>query len=226
LECARSCEIKRFVHVSTDEVYGDVVGEGVDESGALDPTNPYSCSKAAAEFIARAYMKSYGLPVVITRGNNVYGPHQYPEKVVPKFILRLLDGQTCCLHGDGETSRSYVHVLDVVDAFDKILHNGVVCEVYNIGSKSEITIKALATKLILELGLRVPEKAHELLEFVEDRNINDRRYAVDDSKLRALGWKQKVDWDQGLRDTVAWYKKLPDSHWKDHRKSLAPHPTA
>jgi len=117
-------------------------------------------------------------------------------------------------------------VLDVVDAFDKILHNGLVYEVYNIGSKSEISIKDLAIKLILELGLRDPSKAHELLEFVEDRNINDRRYAVDDSKLRALGWKQKVDWDQGLRDTVAWYKTVPDSHWKDHRKSLSPHPTA
>ena len=110
LEAARRHQIQRFVHVSTDEVYGDVQGDGVAESAVFEPTNPYSCSKAAAEFIVKAYQKSYDLPVIITRGNNVYGPNQYPEKVVPKFILRLLNGEKCCLHGSGDTRRSYVHV--------------------------------------------------------------------------------------------------------------------
>lgn len=123
MECARAHgKIKLFVHVSTDEVYGDHFGDGALEDAILEPTNPYSCSKAAAEFVCKAYMRSYNMPVVITRGNNVYGPMQYPEKVIPKFVLRLRQGKKCCIHGDGAARRSYIHVDDVVSAFDTILH--------------------------------------------------------------------------------------------------------
>jgi dTDP-glucose 4,6-dehydratase len=158
LEAARRFQVKRFVHVSTDEVYGDVMGDGALENAMFEPTNPYSCSKAAAEFIVRAYQKSYDLPVIITRANNVYGPNQYPEKVIPKFILRLLNGQKCCLHGSGDTRRSYVYVSDVARAFDLILHGGKEHEAYNIGSPFEISMRELAEYLVLQMGLRVPGK--------------------------------------------------------------------
>ena len=124
LEAARLHKIGRFIHVSTDEVYGDIVEGSSSENSLMQPTNPYACSKAAAEFVCRAYRKSYGLPVIITRGNNVYGPHQYPEKAIPKFILRMLRGQPCCIHGTGVALRNYMHVDDVVSAFDTILHYG------------------------------------------------------------------------------------------------------
>ena len=175
LEASRRYNIKRFIHVSTDEVYGDVMGEGVVENAMFEPTNPYSCSKAAAEFIVKAYQKSYNLPVIITRGNNVYGPQQYPEKVIPKFILRLLAGDKACLHGSGDTRRSYVHVDDVARAFDLILHKGTLQEAYNIGSPFEISMLDLARCLVREMGLREPGKETELIEYVEDRNINDKR---------------------------------------------------
>eukprot|EP00281_Chroomonas_sp_CCMP1168_P036081 CAMPEP_0206249952 /NCGR_PEP_ID=MMETSP0047_2-20121206/21201_1 /ASSEMBLY_ACC=CAM_ASM_000192 /TAXON_ID=195065 /ORGANISM="Chroomonas mesostigmatica_cf, Strain CCMP1168" /LENGTH=342 /DNA_ID=CAMNT_0053675745 /DNA_START=40 /DNA_END=1068 /DNA_ORIENTATION=- len=227
LECARASKtpIKKFIHVSTDEVYGDVLGDGVFENAMLEPTNPYSCSKAAAEFITKAYMRSYKLPIIVTRGNNVYGPNQYPEKVIPKFILRLLKGHTCCLHGDGAAKRSYIHVLDVVSAFDTILHKGEPFEVYNIGSKFEISMKDLALSLVKELGLRPAGQEGELVEHVEDRNINDQRYAVDDQKLKALGWETKVEWEAGIKGVIDWYKAVDPAHWRDTESALAPHPT-
>jgi UDP-glucose 4,6-dehydratase len=224
LEAARRYDIKRFIHVSTDEVYGDVLGEGVVENAMFEPTNPYSCSKAAAEFIVKAYQKSYGLPVIITRGNNVYGPHQYPEKVIPKFILRLLKGDKCCLHGNGDTRRSYVHVHDVARAFDLILHKGVLQEAYNIGSPFEISMRELAESLVLKLGLRPPGKEGELVECVADRNINDKRYAINDAKLKALGWMPEREWDEGIEETIAWYKSLPEDYWPEWRSALAAHP--
>eukprot|EP00284_Hemiselmis_tepida_P002722 CAMPEP_0174950984 /NCGR_PEP_ID=MMETSP1355-20121228/94614_1 /TAXON_ID=464990 /ORGANISM="Hemiselmis tepida, Strain CCMP443" /LENGTH=355 /DNA_ID=CAMNT_0016198623 /DNA_START=105 /DNA_END=1172 /DNA_ORIENTATION=+ len=227
LECARASEnVKLFVHVSTDEVYGDVFGEGAVENAILEPTNPYSCSKAGAEFICKAYMKSYKLPVIITRGNNVYGPRQYPEKVIPKFILRLLGGQKACIHGDGAARRSYIHVDDVSNAFDTILHKGKPFEIYNIGTKFEVSVRELASTLIRELGLRPAGKEKELIEFVEDRNINDQRYAVDDTKLKDLGWSTKVEWEKGLRDVIAWYKTMDPDHWPDAASALAPHPVS
>ena len=224
LEAARRHQIQRFVHVSTDEVYGDVMGDGVNEGAVFAPTNPYSCSKAAAEYIVRAYQQSYNLPVIITRGNNVYGPNQYPEKVVPKFILRLLNGDKCCLHGSGDSRRSYVHVQDVARAFDLILHKGHLHEAYNIGSPFEISMLELAQYLVVEMGLRTVDKVHELVESVQDRNINDKRYAIDDAKLRSLGWTAERHWEEGIRETIQWYRQMPDDHWPEWRIALAPHP--
>ena len=226
LECAKRHNIKRFVHVSTDEVYGDVPGEGADESSVLDPTNPYSCSKAAAEFICKAYIHSYKLPVIITRGNNVYGPGQYPEKVVPKFILRLLRGDKCCLHGDGGTRRSYIHVADVTRAFDTIVHRGVDFQIYNIGTKFEISMKDIALNLISQMGMAKEGEEDRLIEYVADRNINDRRYCVSDLKLIKLGWVPEVTWEQGLAQTIEWYRRLDDDYWDNWTLALAPHPVS
>jgi UDP-glucose 4,6-dehydratase len=224
LECAKQHKIKRFIHVSTDEVYGDVFGEGATENATLEPTNPYSCSKAAAEFICKAYMRSYRLPVIITRGNNVYGPNQYPEKVIPKFILRLMRGEKACIHGTGEALRSYVHVDDVVRAFDTILHRGTDNCIYNIGTRFEISVEEIARSVVRALGLAGPGAEDPHIERVADRNINDLRYCIDDSKLAALGWAPTVPWSDGLAATVAWYRAMPHDHWSDWASALRPHP--
>jgi len=198
LEAARRYRVRRFIHVSTDEVPPHPVqpcaprahrvlaglrrrsGEDAAESSIMEPTNPYSCSKAAAEFITKAYIRSYNLPVLITRGNNVFGPCQFPEKVIPKFILRLLRGQKvpaplplphslqplktqrpapprrCCIHGDGSARRNYVYVDDVVHAFDAVLHSGVDGQVYNIGTSFEVDMLTLARMIVMAMGLAPP----------------------------------------------------------------------
>ena len=137
LETAKSVGIKLLIHVSTDEVYGSCNGERKTEASVLNPTNPYAASKAAAEQIVRGYINSFYFPAIITRGNNVYGPRQYPEKLIPKFILRLKDNKPCCIHGSGTNRRHFIHVDDVVRAFDLIVHRGVLGETYNIGSQYE-----------------------------------------------------------------------------------------
>ena len=181
LEAARRYKIKRFIHVSTDEVYGDVLGEGVVENAMFEPTNPYSCSKAAAEFIVKAYQKSYDLPVIITRGNNVYGPHQYPEKVIPKFIRRLVNGMPCCMHGDGSNSRHFIYVTDVARAFDVIMHKGVTGETYNIGCDEEFTNLEVAKELVKAVCPNKDEKT--MIEFGKDRPFNDVRYYISSEKI-------------------------------------------
>eukprot|EP00297_Palpitomonas_bilix_P004196 CAMPEP_0113906668 /NCGR_PEP_ID=MMETSP0780_2-20120614/24924_1 /TAXON_ID=652834 /ORGANISM="Palpitomonas bilix" /LENGTH=740 /DNA_ID=CAMNT_0000901391 /DNA_START=118 /DNA_END=2335 /DNA_ORIENTATION=+ /assembly_acc=CAM_ASM_000599 len=223
LEASRRVGVKRFVHVSTDEVYGDMSHDAADagEGSLLDPTNPYASSKAAAEFIVKSYSRSYNLPVIISRGNNVYGPAQFPEKVIPKFVLRLLRGEKCCVHGRGTAKRSYVYVDDVVRAFDLILHRGEPGHTYNIGSASEVPILHLARSLIsLIRGVTAEKEQDAYIEYVEDRRINDRRYAVDGSKLTSLGWSQLVSFHDGLRHTVEWYRNLEGGYWKNVDASL------
>jgi dTDP-glucose 4,6-dehydratase len=204
LEAAYRCGIKRFIHVSTDEVYGENDGEHHNEEMVLEPTNPYSATKAGAEFIAKSYLRSFKLPLIITRGNNVFGPHQYPEKLIPKFICRLQRGLPCCIHGNGENTRSFIFVEDVAKAFDLILHKGTVGEIYNIGINVEQSNLKVA-KDILEL-FDLTEKEKELIVFVEDRKYNDRRYAIDSSKLNRLGWAPETEWKDGLKKTIDWYR--------------------
>src|SRR5437868_9684265 len=144
LECAKNHNINRFIHISTDEVYGETAyTDGTVEESILQPTNPYAASKAAAEHLVLSYLRSFKFPVILTRSNNIYGPHQYPEKVIPKFISRLSKGLSCSLHGDGLSKRSFLYVQDVVNAYDTILHKGITGEIYNINSPLEITIKDL-----------------------------------------------------------------------------------
>eukprot|EP01121_Diplochlamys_sp_Union-15-3_P006395 TRINITY_DN16894_c0_g1_i1.p1 TRINITY_DN16894_c0_g1~~TRINITY_DN16894_c0_g1_i1.p1 ORF type:complete len:362 (+),score=54.98 TRINITY_DN16894_c0_g1_i1:53-1087(+) len=223
LECAKVHNVKRFVHVSTDEVYGESsFGEGVKENCVLAPTNPYAASKAGAEHLVQSYYRSFRLPVIITRGNNVYGPHQYPEKIIPKFIGLLERGKPCCIHGNGSHKRSFIHVSDVVRAFDAILHKGAIGETYNIGTSFEISTLDVAKKLIAEFGLT--EQESKYTEFVADRPFNDLRYAIDPSKLHQLGWKEQVSWDEGVKQTFAWYKRFKFENWDNAEIALKPHP--
>ena len=215
LECCRMYQektgrLKKFLHISTDEVYGEVAdGEIRTENSILDPTNPYAASKAGAEFMVKSYLYSYKLPVIITRGNNVYGPRQYPEKVIPKFICQLLNGQRLTIHGTGKTKRNFIHVDDVVKAVDLILSKGVVGQIYNISScyDNEYTVMEIARMLVgLFHGEDEPVENH--LVFVEDRHFNDYRYCISQDKLKELGWEPtKTDVRQNLIDLIKWYRE-------------------
>eukprot|EP00842_Homolaphlyctis_polyrhiza_P000143 jgi/Hompol1/1129/HPOL_000049-RA len=224
LEAARVHHIKRFIHVSTDEVYGEVGRDQpeLDEASILAPSNPYAATKAAAECLVMAYYKSFKLPIIITRSNNIYGPHQYPEKIIPKFICSILRGRPCFIHGDGSNSRHYLFATDVAEAISLIMHRGHIGQTYNIGSDDEISNIALA-KLLLR-RLNVPESPNTLV-FVEDRAFNDKRYAIDSSKLQNLGWKPKVPFDEGISQTIAWYRQHSAEWWDDDISSaLVAHP--
>jgi dTDP-glucose 4,6-dehydratase len=209
LECSKSYgKLERFVHVSTDEVYGQSAysGQGAVESQTvLQPTNPYAASKAGAEHIVMSYYKSWKFPVIITRSNNIYGPHQYPEKVIPKWICRLNRGLKCPIHGDGSNQRAFMYVEDVIAAYDLILHKGTLGEIYNFQSALELTNLELSDKIIKACGKNEP--AAQWREHVSDRAFNDQRYHVDGSKLFDLGWKEKVTFEDGIRRTVEWYTK-------------------
>ncbi|KAG2222509.1 hypothetical protein INT45_012823 [Circinella minor] len=221
LEAAKVHRVKRFIHVSTDEVYGEVVSRpDCREDSILQPTNPYSATKAAAECLVKAYHHSFNLPIMITRSNNVYGPYQYPEKITSKFICSLLRKGRCYIHGDGHNSRKYLYAGDVADALDVIFHRGEVGETYNIGSNFEISNLEFATRLIRIFGYKIEDH----VEFVQDRAFNDKRYGVDCSKLEGLGWKPKMDFEGGLRKTIEWYKHRTVEWWGDISGALVPHP--
>lgn len=217
-------QIRRFIHVSTDEVYGETDGDAVvgnHEASQLLPTNPYAATKAGAEMLVMAYGRSYGLPVITTRGNNVYGPHQFPEKLIPKFLLLAMKRRRLPIHGDGTNVRSYLYCDDVAEAFDVVLHRGEVGHVYNIGTKKERTVMDVARDVCRLFGL----DADEAIEFVDNRPFNDQRYFLDDEKLKRLGWRERTSWEQGLRKTMEWYVANPD-YWGDVSGALLPHPRA
>jgi len=189
-----------FYHFSTDEVYGESKHDEdpKHEMSLLCPTNPYAASKAAAEMFVGAYYHSYQLKTVITRCNNVYGPNQYPEKLIPRFIQLLKSDQKCTIHGDGSSLRSFIHVKDVCSAMDLILHKGVIGEIYNIGSgtENELTVSMVA-KILIE-HLKPNDPIDKWIEYVKDRPYNDKRYFITNEKLRNLGWEQKVNFMDGL----------------------------
>lgn len=221
--CRQYGKLARFINVSTDEVYGETslgLSTGLEEDAVLAPTNPYAAAKAGAEMVARAYMTSYALPIVTTRGNNVYGPGQFPEKLVPKFILRALGNAPLTVHGDGSAVRSYLYIDDVSEAFMVVLKRGVVGEIYNIGTQQERSVLDVARD-IMKLC------AAPGIEHVVDRCFNDRRYYISDKKLVELGWVERTSWEEGLRRTAEWYSR-PRAHWDGHRVKLAlePHPSA
>jgi UDP-glucose 4,6-dehydratase len=191
LDCTKRCaNVKKFIHISTDEVYGEVDDKhtGCHEKSILNPTNPYAATKASAEMLVNSYFHSYKLPVIITRGNNVYGPNQYPEKLIPKFEKMILDGKKMTIHGDGSTKRNFVHALDVAKAIEIILQEGEIGEIYNIGTNNEYTVLEIATLLLKKH--KPDEKLEDWIEFVPDRPFNDYRYAINSEKLRSLGWKE------------------------------------
>jgi len=221
LECARVFgKIQKFIHVSTDEVYGEVTSSQT-EHAMLNPTNPYAATKAAAEFIVKSYHISFGLPCIITRGNNVYGRFQYPEKVIPRFIMLLSEGRKLTIQGSGSNARTFIHASDVARAFEAIVDRGVIGEIYNIGCRDELTVMQVAERVVRQMkGAAV--KVEDFVEFVPDRNFNDMRYDIDSLKLHALGWKQQVPFDEGFKDTVEWYMRvLPEGFWPELRREIA-----
>ncbi|XP_039252866.1 dTDP-D-glucose 4,6-dehydratase-like [Styela clava] len=204
--------VERFIHVSTDEVYGGKTDDATInyETSIRQPTNPYAATKAAAECIVQSYFESFKFPVIVARMNNIYGPHQYPEKVIPKFIELLKRKRKCYLHGNGLQLRNFLYATDATDALTLLMCRGKPGEVYNIGSEFEITMKDLAVFLVEKILHLDTEKAEEYLEYVNDRPFNDRRYTMNSNKMKLLGWEQKVTWEEGIEETIRWHEEHPD----------------
>ncbi len=208
LDAARRHGVKRYLQISTDEVYGSLGPAGYfTEETPLAPNSPYSASKAGADLLVMAYYHTYRMPVLITRCSNNYGPYQFPEKLIPFFIKRLLNNQTVPVYGDGLNVRDWLYVEDHCSAIDLVLREGRIGEVYNIGGNNEMTNIEI-TKLILA-GLNKPES---MIEYVKDRLGHDRRYAIDSSKLqKELDWAPKISFADGIQQTIAWY--LDNREW-------------
>jgi dTDP-glucose 4,6-dehydratase len=191
-------KLLKIIHVSTDEVYGESLDDDLkNESSMLVPTNPYAATKAGAEMIAMSYIKSYNLPIIITRGNNVYGPNQYPEKLIPLFIKQLKNNEQVTIQGDGTAIRSFLHVSDVCTAFETILFKGKIGEIYNIGTHVEYSVLEVA-KILIKLIKRTNDYC-SYIKFIADRPFNDSRYFISNTKLCELGWRIKIDFEDGLK---------------------------
>jgi dTDP-glucose 4,6-dehydratase len=220
LECARVYgKIEKFIHVSTDEVYGEVdASQG--EEAVLNPTNPYAATKAAAEFIVKSYAMSFHLPCVITRGNNVYGPYQYPEKVIPRFTMLLHSGEKMTIQGNGANARTFIHAFDVAKAFTLVVEKGILGEIYNIGTRDEYSVKDIATRLAKII--KPNEPVDNLVTYIPDRDFNDQRYDINSTKLQELGWRQEINFEEGLLQTVKWYTEvaLPNGFWPIINKKI------
>lgn len=197
--------IKRFIHISTDEVYGSISKGSFSERDILNPSSPYSSSKASSDLLARSYFITHHLPVIITRCTNNYGPYQFPEKLIPFFITNLLEGKKVPVYGSGLNVRDWLYVLDHCRAIDHVLHHGVTGEIYNIGSGEEIPNLEITKKILALLG-----KDESLIEYVQDRPGHDFRYSLDFTKLRTLGWSPSYKFDLALENTVQWYI---DNEW-------------
>ena len=217
LEAVRAHGVGRFVQISTDEVYGDILAGASVETDALRPSSPYSASKAGGELLVLAYRRTYDAPVVITRSSNNYGPFQYPEKIVPLFVTNALDGQPLPVYGDGRNVRDWIYVDDNCRALDLVLREGRDGEIYNVGGGNEVANLDLTRGILAELGL-----GEELVRYVTDRPGHDRRYALDCGKLRTtLGWEPQVAFAEGLARTVTWYadhrdwwEKIKSGEWR------------
>ena len=224
-EAARKHGHEVFLLISTDEVYGDVRTGRSTETDPLKPRSPYSASKAGGEHIAQAYAESFGLPLLVTRGSNNYGPHQYPEKLIPVLITNAIDDRPLPLYNDGSAVRDYVFVEDHCRAIDQVLHEAPVGNVYNIGTGVETSGLQVAEAVLAIMG-----KPKSLIEFVADRPGHDYRYALDISRITALGWETQVELGEGLERTVRWYVDHPDwwrplksgEYWEYYRRNYRP----
>jgi dTDP-glucose 4,6-dehydratase len=203
LQIARKLKIEKFVHVSTDEVYGDMAPSAfADENSPLQPSSPYSASKASSDLIVRSYVRTFAFPAVITRASNNYGPFQFPEKFLPLMITNALDDKTLPIYGDGRQQRDWLHVTDHCRGILAVLERGRIGEVYNIGGLDVVENLTMARRLLEATG-----KTESLISYVKDRPGHDRRYALTCDKIeRELGWKPAISLDQGLRQTVDWYR--------------------
>jgi dTDP-glucose 4,6-dehydratase len=200
-EGARRARVERFLQVGTDEEYGTIANGSFRESDQLTPSSPYSAGKAGGSLVARAYARTHGLDVVVTRCSNNYGPWQFPEKVIPLFVTNLMDGRKVPLYGSGGNVRDWLYVLDHCAAIDLVLHRGATGEVYNVGAGSEITNLELTHKLLDAFGAD-----ESMIDYVPDRLGHDWRYSVDATRLRELGWTPSHRFEDGLAETIAWYR--------------------
>lgn len=218
LEAAKNYKVKKFIQISTDEVYGTIPKGSFKESDVLTPRNPYSASKAGADRLAYSYFATYGVPVMVTRASNNFGPYQYPEKLIPLFVTNAIDNQALPLYGDGLNVRDWLYVEDHCSALDFLLTHGKEGEVYNVGGGNECTNIEI-TKKVLAL-LKKPES---LIKPVQDRQGHDRRYSLDCSKLKAMGWKPAANFETELQKTVEWYvhneawwRKIKSGEYKEY----------
>ena len=205
VDTARRLGVSRVIHIGTDEVYGSVEVGSSKESDPLEPRSPYSASKAGSDLIALSYFHTHGVPVIVTRCTNNFGPYQYPEKAIPLFTTNLLDGLPIPLYGDGMNERDWIYVDDHCAGVHLVLEKGVPGEIYNIGAGNETPNRVLVDKLLALLG-----KDESCVQYVEDRPGHDRRYSVDIAKITQLGWKRQRSLDEALEETVAWYR---DNEW-------------
>jgi dTDP-glucose 4,6-dehydratase len=204
--CRKYGKIERFIHVSTDEVYGESMLEDDEfhktEHSVLCPTNPYAATKAGAELIAQTYYHSYKMPIIITRGNNVYGPNQYPEKIIPKFIELLKSNKKVTIQGDGSCIRAFMHVDDALRAFEIILEKGKIGEIYNIGCDQGMEYSVLEIAKIIIKMVKNTENYDEWIEYIKDRPFNDKRYYISNQKVKNLDWEIKVNLIDGLKKLI------------------------
>jgi dTDP-glucose 4,6-dehydratase len=204
-DVARHVGVERFLHISTDEVYGSIAEGSFREGDALRPRSPYSASKAGSDLIALSYHATYGLPVLVTRSSNNFGPYQYPEKVIPLFVTNLLEGKKVPLYGDGLNVRDWCFVTDNCAGVDLVLRAGEVGEIYNVAAGNEVANRELTDAILDLLG-----HGTDMIEYVDDRLGHDRRYSVDTAKISALGWAPQRELHEALAATVAWYR---DNAW-------------
>jgi dTDP-glucose 4,6-dehydratase len=213
LQAAKEHKLQRYVQVSTDEVYGSVASGSTREGDPLDPRNPYAATKAGAELLARSYFTTYGLPVLITRGANNYGPFQFPEKAIPVFTTNAIDGEPIPLYGDGRQERHWLHVMDHCAGIDTVLRRGAPGEIYNVGTEDHRPNIYVAETILAAL-----DRPRDLIRFVSDRPGHDLRYSLDSSKLRSLGWRPARVFEEGLEETVRWYEQHQD-WWRPIKES-------
>jgi dTDP-glucose 4,6-dehydratase len=216
LELCRKNGIRRFVQISTDEVYGSLGPSGFfAESSPLAPNSPYAASKASADLLTRSYFRTHDFPAIITRCSNNYGPYQFPEKLIPLLISNAMAGIPLPIYGDGLYVRDWIHVRDHCAAIDAVLHHGKAGEVYNVGARQELPNLDIAHRI-----LKAFDRDESMITHVEDRPGHDRRYAIDPSKIEAeLNWRPKVSFDAGIQETIEWYRR--NTSWTDHVRSGA-----
>jgi len=212
LESARKEGIRRFVQISTDEVYGSKEKDVFKETDTLMPSSPYSASKAGADRLVYSYFVTYGLPVVIPRSSNNFGPYQYPEKLISLFVTNAMDGKKLPVYGDGKNVRDWLYVLDNCEAIETVMDKGKDGEVYNVGAGNEKNNLEITRLILSEL-----DKPEDLITFVQDRKGHDRRYALDTEKIRRLGWKPRHPFDNAMKETVRWY--VDNRWWWERLKS-------
>ena len=208
LECCRKYgKIQKFIHVSTDEVYGesmnDINEQHKTEYSILCPTNPYAATKAGAELIAQSYNHSYNMPIIITRGNNVYGPNQYPEKLIPRFIQLLQNDNPVTIQGDGLAVRAFLHVIDTARAFETILEKGMIGEIYNIGCDEDMEYTVMDVAKLLINKIKKTDAYDKWLLYIPDRPFNDQRYYISNNKVKELGWDITIKFEDGINDLLS-----------------------